>query len=205
VLLVRALFGVLDAGENYLQAIGRPRWRAGLLLERALTHQRLGEWDEAVAFAEEALALYQDGAPGYTLASHRFQLGGILRAAGRPGEAEPCHQAILARYKLGRLTSDDQDGYHRVACPAAMSKIRCPLRPTSMTLDRDRPEILHPPEHPQACCAQQTITVPAEVNAKTRQKHDYPSAAWRRSYTRRRTRLRHRQRLSRPAFSGQLN
>ena len=54
-----------------------------------------------------------------------------------------------------------------------------------MTLDRDRPEILHPPQHPQACCTQQTLTVPPEVNAKTRQKHDYPSAAWRRSYARR--------------------
>jgi hypothetical protein len=66
-----------------------------------------------------------------------------------------------------------------------MGKIRCPLRPASMTLDRDRPEILTPPGHPQACCTQQTITVPAEINAKTSQKHDYPSAAWRRSYARR--------------------
>jgi hypothetical protein len=66
-----------------------------------------------------------------------------------------------------------------------MGKIRCPLRPASMTLDRDRPEILAPPEHPQACCTQQTITVPAGVLAKTAQKHDYPSAAWRRSYARR--------------------
>ena len=54
-----------------------------------------------------------------------------------------------------------------------------------MTLDRDRPEILTPPEHPQACCTQQTITVPPDVHAKTAQKHDYPSAAWRRSYARR--------------------
>ena len=54
-----------------------------------------------------------------------------------------------------------------------------------MTLDRGRPEILQPPEEPQACCTQQTITVPADVNAKTRQKHDYPSPAWRRSYARR--------------------
>ena len=66
-----------------------------------------------------------------------------------------------------------------------MGKIRCPLRAASMRLDRDRPEILQPPQHPQACCTQQTITVPPEVNAKTRQKHDYPSAAWRRSYARR--------------------
>ncbi len=54
-----------------------------------------------------------------------------------------------------------------------------------MTLDRGRPEILTPPEHPQACCAQQTITLPPDVLAKTAQKHDYPSAAWRRSYARR--------------------
>jgi hypothetical protein len=93
--------------------------------------------------------------------------------------------AELARYKPGRLTSDDQDGYHRVQCPAAMGKIRCPLRPASMTLDRDRPQILQPPEHPQACCTQQTITVPPAVLARTAQKHDYPSAAWRRSYRRR--------------------
>ena len=66
-----------------------------------------------------------------------------------------------------------------------MGKIRCPLRAPSMTLDRDRPEILQPPEHPQACCTQQTITIPPEVTAKTAQKHDYPSAAHRRSYARR--------------------
>ena len=93
--------------------------------------------------------------------------------------------AEAARYKLGRITADDQDGYHRVACPATMSKIRCPLRPASMALHRDRPEILTPPEHLQACCAQETITVPPEATAKTAQKHDYPSAAHRRSYARR--------------------
>ena len=93
--------------------------------------------------------------------------------------------AELARHKLGPITSDDADGYHRVMCPAAMGKIRCPLRPASMTLTRDRPEILTPPGHPPACCTQQTITVPADVAAKTRQKHDYPSAAHRKSYARR--------------------
>jgi hypothetical protein len=93
--------------------------------------------------------------------------------------------AELARHKLGRNSADDADGYHRVMCPAVMGKIRCPLRPDSMKLDRSRPEILTPPEHPPACCAQQTITVPPDVAAKTRQKHDYPSRAWRRSYSRR--------------------
>jgi hypothetical protein len=91
----------------------------------------------------------------------------------------------LARHKLGRLTADDADGYHRVTCPAAMGKLRCPLRPDSMTLDRSRPEILTPPQHPPACCTQQTLTIGPDVAAKTRQKHDYPSQAHRRSYTRR--------------------
>jgi hypothetical protein len=93
--------------------------------------------------------------------------------------------AELSRHKLSRHTADDADGYHRATCPATTGKIRCPLRPNSMTLERDRPEILTPPEHPPPCCTQQTITVPPAVAAKTRQKHDYPSAAWRRSYTRR--------------------
>jgi hypothetical protein len=115
-----------------------------------------------------------------------LELGPLARTATKEQAADHDRKtAELARYKLGRITSDDADGYHRVACPAATGKTRCPLRPASMTLDRSRPEILHPPQHPQACCTQQTITVPADVNAKTRQKHDYPSAAWRRSYARR--------------------
>jgi hypothetical protein len=115
-----------------------------------------------------------------------LELGPLARTATKEQAADHDRKTSeLARYKLGRLTADDQDGYHRVACPAVMGKIRCPLRPSSMTLDRDRPEILQPPENPQACCAQQTITVPPGVLAKTAQKHDYPSAAWRRSYARR--------------------
>lgn len=116
----------------------------------------------------------------------------LLQLAPLPRDATP-HKAAthdartteLARYKLGRHTADDTDGYHRVACPATMGKIRCPLRPTSMTLDRDRPEILTPPQHPPTCCTQQTLTIPPQVTAKTAQKHDYPSAAHRRSYARR--------------------
>jgi len=107
------------------------------------------------------------------------------RATKEQAAGHDSRTAELARYKLGRITTDDADGYHRVQCPAAMGKIRCPLRPPSMLLDRDRPEILTPPENPPACCTQQTITVPPDVAAKTRQKHDYPSKAHRRSYARR--------------------
>jgi len=115
-----------------------------------------------------------------------LQLGPLARTATSQQTADWERQtAELARYKLGGLTADDADGYHRVQCPAVTGKIRCPLRAASMRLDRDRPEILQPPENPQACCTQQTLTVPPEVNAKTAQKHDYPSAAHRRSYARR--------------------
>ena len=115
-----------------------------------------------------------------------LELGPLARdATPEQASAHDQQSAELARHKLGPITSDDADGYRRVMCPAVMGKIRCPLRPDSMTLDRQRPEILAPPEHPPACCAKQTITVPPEVAAKTRQKHDYPSKEHRRSYARR--------------------
>ncbi|MFY9931129.1 MAG: hypothetical protein WAK82_24330 [Streptosporangiaceae bacterium] len=115
-----------------------------------------------------------------------LELGPLAPGADRQqAAAHHAKTAEAARYKLGRHTAGDAGGYHRVTCPAAAGKIRCPLRPASMTLDRGRPEILTPPDEPQACCTQATITVPPQVNAKTRQKHDYPSAAWRQSYARR--------------------
>jgi hypothetical protein len=115
-----------------------------------------------------------------------LELGPLARdATGEQAAAHDARTAETARYKLGRITRDDEDGYHRVQCPAAMGKIRCPLRPASMILDRDRPEILQPPQHPPACCDQRTITVPPQVTAKTAQKHDYPSQPHRRSYARR--------------------
>ena len=54
-----------------------------------------------------------------------------------------------------------------------------------MALSFSRPEVLEAPSQPPSCCTKRTITVPPTVNAKTRQRHDYPSAAHRRSYSRR--------------------
>ena len=115
-----------------------------------------------------------------------LELGPLARDA-TPDQAAAHDQqtAETARYKLGKITSDDTDGYHRVMCPAVMGKIRCPLRPASLRLDRNRPEILTPPQHPPDCCTQQTITVPPQTCAKTAQKHDYPSKEHRKSYARR--------------------
>ncbi len=59
-----------------------------------------------------------------------LELGPLARAA-TPGQAaaHDAQTAELARHKLGRLTAHDADGYHRVACPAAIGKIRCPSAP----------------------------------------------------------------------------
>ncbi|MHB1719942.1 MAG: hypothetical protein ACYCV1_07390 [Acidimicrobiales bacterium] len=124
----------------------------------------------------------------------------LVRGAGK--EETSAHDAAaaeLARYKLGRVSADDADGYHRVACPAVMGKLRCPLRESSRALSFSRPEVLSPPEHPQACCTQATITVPASVNPKTAQRHDYPGKAWRRSYARRSAVERSNSRIKDPA------
>jgi hypothetical protein len=115
-----------------------------------------------------------------------LELGPLPRSAS-PEEiaAHDEKSAEISRYKLGRISSDDEDGTHRVMCPAAMGKCRCPLRPASMALDYTHPEVGSPPEEPPTCCVQKTISVPVEITAKTAQKHDYPSKAHRSSYTRR--------------------
>jgi hypothetical protein len=194
----RALIPVLTA----MPAAGIPL--GDVLADSGYAHRDAGAW--AIPLRAAGASLVQDlhphdrGPKGthhgaiiangslYCPRTPRSLLGlGPLARSATPEEAA-AHDgktAELGRYKLGRITADDAGGYHRVACPAVTGKIRCPLRPSSMTLDRGRPEIFQPPEHPQACCAQQTITVPAGVLAKTAQKHDYPSRAWRRSYARR--------------------
>jgi hypothetical protein len=99
--------------------------------------------------------------------------------------AHDAKSAELDRYKLGVVSSDDADGFHRVACPAILGKVRCPRRAESMALSAKRPEIIAAPKEPPTCCTQKTLTVPPSVNAKTKQKHSYPSKAHRLSYGRR--------------------
>lgn len=105
----------------------------------------------------------------------------------------------LARYKQAVVTSDDKDGYWRARCPALSGKLRCPLRENSMTLGFNRPTVLYPPENPPTCCKQASFTVPPSVNAKTRQKHDYPSPLHRKSYARRTAVERSNSRIKDPA------
>ncbi|HUZ03206.1 MAG TPA: hypothetical protein VMU89_22910 [Thermomicrobiaceae bacterium] len=113
-------------------------------------------------------------------------LGPLSPAASPEQTAHHDQQtAELGRYKLAPVSAPDPDGYRRAGCPAAHHKLRCPLWPDSMTLPYERPTVHDPPEHPPVCCTQKTITIPPTVNAKTSQKHDYPSAAHRHSYHRR--------------------
>jgi hypothetical protein len=116
-----------------------------------------------------------------------LSLGPLARGAGEAEQAaHDASCAELARYKLGVSSSEDGDGHRRVACPALLGKLRCPLREGSMSLGFNRPTVLSPPEDElPLCCVQKTVTVPPSVGAKTRQRHDYPSAAHRRSYGRR--------------------
>ena len=195
---VRALVPVLTAMPEDGIGLG------DILADSGYAHRDAGAW--AIPLRQAGARLVQDLHPhdrgpkgthhGAIIANGNLycpktprtllELGPLTRSATpEDASAHDARTAELARYKLGRLTRDDADGYHRVACPAVMGKVRCPLRPASMTLDRDRPEILAPPGNPPACCTQQTITVPADVLAKTAQKHDYPSATHRRSYARR--------------------
>ena len=194
----RALVPVLTAMPGHGIPLG------DILADSGYAHRDAGAW--AIPLRQAGAQLVQDLHPAdrgprgthhgaiiangnlYRPATPRplLELGPLARDA-TPDQvsAHDTQSAELARHKLGQISADDADGYHRVMCPSVMGKIRCPLRPASMTLPRNRPEILTPPEHPQECCTQQTITVPPQVAAKTRQKHDYPSAAHRRSYARR--------------------
>jgi hypothetical protein len=115
-----------------------------------------------------------------------FELEPLARGASAEEIAtHDARAAELDRYRFSVHSADDADGHHRVMCPAAAGKLRCPARPESMALSHARPEVLAPPEHPPICCVQVSITVPPSVNAKTRQKHPYPSRAHRLSYGRR--------------------
>lgn len=107
---VARLLAMLDKGEAWLRSMGCPDWRAGLLWNRASLLETQGRLDEALAAAEEALALElgDADAPGYTVATYRCRLGDLLWRLGRHDDAERQYRAVL----------DDLDGgedEHKVA------------------------------------------------------------------------------------------
>ena len=97
-------------------------------------------------------------------------LGPLARAATREEiHAHDLKSAELVHYQLTRLTSEDKDGYHRVACPATTGQVRCPLREASLTLSFEKPEVT-PPVVASPCCTQRTIS------GSERQRQDRPEA-----------------------------
>ena len=116
-----------------------------------------------------------------------LELGPLARTATREQAADHDRKtAELARYKLGRLTSDDADGYHRVAVPRRHGQD--PL-PAPARVDDPGPGPARDPAAPRSTPRPAAPSRPSPSRrtciAKTAQKHDYPSAAWRRSYARR--------------------
>ncbi len=69
----------------------------------------------------------------------------------------------------------------RVRCPAAAGLARCPLKPASENLPYDQPTI-YPGQAlmaaPPTCCTQQTMSVPPDVQAATRQTPHWGSQQW---------------------------
>jgi hypothetical protein len=103
------------------------------------------------------------------------------------------------------LERQSPQSFERVSersCPAVAGKLRCPLVEASLNLSFTYPSISNPPGIPPRCCRQRSITVPPNVNDKTRQKHPYPSPVHRRSYARRTAAERAYVRLADPAGEG---
>jgi hypothetical protein len=98
-----------------------------------------------------------------------LELGPLPPAATSGQTAMHDQQAAeLARHKLGRHTADDADGYHRVTCPAAAGKIRCPLRPESMSLGPG------PARDPDPARAPAGLLHPADHHRRTRRRSQDP-------------------------------
>lgn len=89
------LLGVLDEADRWLTATGRSDWRGGILLQRAEVYSILGDKQQAVDLAQEALAAHRKGSAGDSLGYHHNCLGRCLLDADRPAEAVTHFQAVL--------------------------------------------------------------------------------------------------------------
>jgi len=95
--LDRAL-AALDAGVGFVERVGRPSWRAGLLAERAAVLRAQGDDEGAVAVEAEALALKRSdpATPGVHLHSMIRGHAYNLKLVGRVEEAAELLHGLLA-------------------------------------------------------------------------------------------------------------
>ncbi len=106
--------------------------------------------------------------------------------------ASPALEVFLERintreqWALRRVAGPDSSGAERYECPARAGKVRCRLVEQSMAQLVTLPKVLDPPE-PSAhkCCSQRTVTVPGDVDYKSRQRHYWGSRGWISSFSRR--------------------
>lgn len=90
------------------------------------------------------------------------------------------------QWALRRIAGPDSNGAERYECPARARKLRCPLVPQSMAQPVTLPKVLEPPQSTaHRCCSQRTITVPGDVDYKSRQRHYWGSRDWISSFSRR--------------------
>jgi hypothetical protein len=74
--------------------------------------------------------------PGHGRVPRYLGPGTAVPSGGAAPPASPVwterqQAAELSRHKLGRISADDTDGYHRVMCPAVMAKLGTSARPTT--------------------------------------------------------------------------
>jgi len=97
--------------------------------------------------------------------------------------------AMISRreqWAFRRINTADRTGKERYECPARAGKVRCPLVKPSMTRPLALPTVSHPPvDNPPSCCTQRTITLPGDIDAKSRQRHYWGSRDWITAFARR--------------------
>jgi hypothetical protein len=87
---------------------------------------RQGTFEGAICFNG---SLYCPSTPAGLFAIEPLARG----ASAEETAAHDARSAELDRYRFSVLNADDADGHHRVMCPAAAGKLRCPQRPESKT------------------------------------------------------------------------
>lgn len=175
-----------------------------VLVDRWYTQQRAGRFALPVRRAGAQLVLDLKSTQSGPQGTYRGALkvdGELYCPAMPPGlhELPDAHyknldqvharEAVAQRrddWRMLPLAREDDDGFQRMQCPAERGRVRCPLKPASLT----RPAattttVMTPPAAPGACCTQRSVKVPPTVNDGIRQKHPWGSAAWRASYARR--------------------
>ncbi len=107
-------------------------------------------------------------------------------AASPPLEVFLGQISTREQWALRRVAGPDSSGSERYECPARAGKLRCPLVPQSMGQPVMLPKVLEPPTaSAHQCCTQRTITVPGDVDYKSRQRHYWGSRDWISSFSRR--------------------